>query len=86
MTNGILSAIESFTGHRPDGCPWRAMFHPFVHRIVTAHRFYEDGNLSGYLQNASHRTWEGVGFYHGMLNAVHARQMRNDREQRDRGR
>ena len=85
MTNGVLSAIEDYTGHRPVSCPWRAFFDPFVQRVLKAYRFFESGQLAWSTPRASHRLVEGVGFYHGVDNAVWSKQLRQDDEQRKRG-
>jgi hypothetical protein len=86
MTDGILSAVESYTGHRPVSCPWRALFDPFVHAVIEAHAFFESGNLAVSLVAPSHRLVQGVGFYHRAVSSTHANQMTQDREQRERER
>lgn len=85
MTDGILSTVEQWTGDRPASCPWAAFFDPFVHRVLTAHRAFESGNLAWAQPNPSHRLVQGVLHYDGVLSRCHALRMKQEAEERARG-
>lgn len=64
VTDGILNVAEEWTGDRPMSCPWRALYEPFVQRVMEAYRFFESGQLAFRLPRPSYRLVAGISHYH----------------------
>ncbi len=84
MTEGVMSAVEDWTGDRPVTCPWRAFFDPFVRRVLKLYTFFESGQLGWFDSAPSHRLAEGIAHYHRVRNSVSAKGMERDAEERRR--
>jgi hypothetical protein len=82
MTDGIMGAIEEWTGDRPMSCPWRAFFDPFVRRILALYGFFESGQLSWYLPEPSNREAAGIAHYHRVRSLVTSKGMAQEAEKR----
>lgn len=81
MTAPILTCIKDWTGHSPPACPWRAFYDPFVQRTLSAHGFFESGQIALFEPDASHRLIEGVAFLERTSAAIYSQQMKLEREE-----
>ncbi len=80
MTNGVLQVVDDWAGARPITCPWKAFFDPFVGRVLSAHRFFETGNLAVMMPNPSHRLVEGVALFNSIMARITNMQIEQDRK------
>jgi hypothetical protein len=86
MVKPILDVVESWTGVKITGCPWRAFFDPFVARVIQLSGAYEHGHLAWAAPNASHRLVEGVEYYHRVSASIMSEQSRLEAEARAKAR
>lgn len=81
----VLHGIETASGLRAHGCPWRQSQHPFVVRVVRAHRWWKASQLEarfgGRVPEAIAR---GIEVYDGALNGISVYDAREEREERRR--
>ncbi len=80
MTDGIMSTIAEWTGHRPMSCPWNPGFDPFVHRVRYHRESYERGQLHVTAPDPSHRLVAGIIHYDSALKACEATRMEKERK------
>jgi hypothetical protein len=84
MTNAYLENIERWTGDRPETCPWRAFYDPFVGFILRAYQFFESGQLEQFWGGDPPPQYtDGVVHYHRALKRVQGYQQEADRKKRD---
>ena len=86
MTDGVLNAIEDWTGFRPASCPWFAFHDEFVQRCIQVEQAYEHGGLQWVAPNPSHKLVQGVTFYHRVSKRVEFKQWEEDRKNEERNR
>lgn len=84
MVKPYLDACESWTGDRPRTCMWRALWDEFVGRVVSLHRHCENGTLSWFAPDPSHREVQGLAHYEQVFARVelHADEERRAQERR----
>lgn len=75
-----LASIEDATGIRPEGCPWRALSHPFVRHVMTARRHWSKGALS--VEDMPHALRTGLEIYDAAVSSIEVTDIRADREKR----
>lgn len=83
FTEPQLDAVEGWTGHRPrGGCVWRAMFDPFVKRVLEAYEMAKSGLFAQACPDPSYRLIEGVAYYGRMADLCDAQKQREDEQNR----
>lgn len=78
MASAVLSGIESWTGDRPETCPWRALSDPLVQWVVSAYSAFKRGVFASYAPEPTHRQMEGVIYYDRALDAVEYHQFKEE--------
>ena len=73
MTDGIRQVMQDWTGYPVDTCPWRAFHDPFVHRVIDAIGFNENGNMAFAIPDPTNRLVEGIRWYMTVDNRVQGR-------------
>lgn len=73
-----MAGVETWTGDRPLSCPWRAFYDPFVKRVLRAHWWAEQGQLTVREPDPSYRLLEGVEHYARALAAVEYHQIKEE--------
>lgn len=87
MTDPILINIKDWTGANVRGCPWRPLMNdPLVHWVVKAWRFFENGTLSMYAPEPTHREMEALRVFAQARDEIKSIQARKDAEAAARGR
>lgn len=88
LTDAYMDAVDSFTGVRANGCPWRAFDRPFTKRVIAAYEWHREGQLLAGVPHPSAKLIRGLAFYHRALQRSMAKQREIDRdnERRQHGR
>ncbi len=78
LAEQAFRGIESDTGTKPDGCPWRALRDPFVRQVLHVYPAWKTGHdvNPARLRNA-------VQAYHAALNAIEVADMKRERKRRE---
>lgn len=76
--------IEQLTGHRPDSCPWRAFYDPFVAKVVHVAVLAEKGLGASELgDDPPAIILDALPLYFRAYNATKAHDMDLERKQRE---
>lgn len=83
----VLLDIESATGCKPVGCPWRALRDPYVYEVSKNHRAFTKGELAPRrgARTPAALIW-GVETLDQALNAIEVANLKADRAEREKQR
>lgn len=79
-----MRACEELAGRRPKACPWNAFRDPFVGRVLTAYRWFKEGQFATRFPRPSHRLILALDYYAQTLDQVDAQREAERRKQQER--